>query len=511
MRHVIDAVAAQGRNGDTELLHVTKGEVAGLDALAKQAFGKELPRNPKTGIKEASLFQDWFGQDVGTALGVIAPIALGFIPGIGVPAAIAAGAAMGAANQGLGKGGTTESALLGGVMGGIAGYGGAGIADSLAAAASAAPGTIATTGAEAGVASAANPGAFTGGGAGAMFPGSTEAFGSGITESAGQTALQQVAQGASQSSPLLQSINAANTIPAQGMTPAAGSVVDGAFAANLPQSVPMTAAEKMASGWSNITSSPQAFGQFAKENASTAMQAGIGGYGSAINMAQPEPIAIPGEEPEKKYKAEYYQGPSGEIRTRAVPMAQGGEVYGDYDGVEDAATGGLMGFAAGGTPSSGGISTVNVGTRPGNQAAKTGPVLPASFFSKEDYAKATPEERAMMAKLMAAQREMVPSPMRRTGAGYAGGGIASMAKGRYLQGPGDGMSDSIPASIDDKQPARLATGEFVVPADVVSHLGNGDSNAGAKQLHKMMDRARMSRTGTKKQGKQINPRKVMPT
>ena len=93
-----------------------------------------------------------------------------------------------------------------------------------------------------------------------------------------------------------------------------------------------------------------------------------------------------------------------------------------------------------------------------------------------------------------------------------GGGISNVGfkEGRFLQGPGDGMSDSIKSNIDGKQEARLATGEFVVPADVVSHLGNGDSAAGAKQLHAMMDRARMSRTGTKKQGKQINPRKVMP-
>jgi len=53
--------------------------------------------------------------------------------------------------------------------------------------------------------------------------------------------------------------------------------------------------------------------------------------------------------------------------------------------------------------------------------------------------------------------------------------------------------------------------EFVVPADVVSHLGNGDSSAGAKQLHSMMDRARMARTGTKKQGKQIKADKFLPT
>jgi hypothetical protein len=80
-----------------------------------------------------------------------------------------------------------------------------------------------------------------------------------------------------------------------------------------------------------------------------------------------------------------------------------------------------------------------------------------------------------------------------------------------LKGPGDGMSDSIPATINNKQPARLANDEFVVPADVVSHLGNGSSDAGAKQLYKMMDKVRQARTGTKRQGRQINPSKYLPT
>jgi len=84
------------------------------------------------------------------------------------------------------------------------------------------------------------------------------------------------------------------------------------------------------------------------------------------------------------------------------------------------------------------------------------------------------------------------------------------AKGGYLDGPGDGMSDSIPATIADKQPARLADGEFVVPADVVSHLGNGSTKAGAQRLYAMMDKVRKARTGTTKQGKQINPNKYMP-
>ena len=82
--------------------------------------------------------------------------------------------------------------------------------------------------------------------------------------------------------------------------------------------------------------------------------------------------------------------------------------------------------------------------------------------------------------------------------------------GRLLKGPGDGMSDNIPASIAGKQPARLADGEFVVPADVVSHLGNGSTDAGAKHLYKMMDNVRKARTGRKAQGKQIKAGKYLP-
>jgi len=97
---------------------------------------------------------------------------------------------------------------------------------------------------------------------------------------------------------------------------------------------------------------------------------------------------------------------------------------------------------------------------------------------------------------------------------YATGGIASLGSysdgGRMLKGPGDGMSDSIPARIGAKQPARLADGEFVVPADVVSHLGNGSTDAGAKQLYSMMNKVRQARTGNLKQGKQIQPRKYLP-
>jgi hypothetical protein len=102
---------------------------------------------------------------------------------------------------------------------------------------------------------------------------------------------------------------------------------------------------------------------------------------------------------------------------------------------------------------------------------------------------------------------------------YAEGGIASLpgpqesapgAVEGMLSGPGDGMSDSIPANIDGKQEARLADGEFVLPADVVSHIGNGSSKSGSQRLYAMMDAIREARTGNPDQGKQINPNKFLP-
>jgi hypothetical protein len=94
-------------------------------------------------------------------------------------------------------------------------------------------------------------------------------------------------------------------------------------------------------------------------------------------------------------------------------------------------------------------------------------------------------------------------------------GLMALAKGgnlppRYLNGATDGMADKIPAKIGEKQPAALSHGEFVIPADVVSHLGNGNSEAGAKVLYDMMAKIRKARTGNAKQGKEINPAKFMP-
>jgi hypothetical protein len=98
--------------------------------------------------------------------------------------------------------------------------------------------------------------------------------------------------------------------------------------------------------------------------------------------------------------------------------------------------------------------------------------------------------------------------------GFARGGMPNeyQAGGKLLDGPGDGMSDDIPAVIRGKgvQRAALADGEFVVPADVVSHLGNGSTKAGAKKLYDMMARVRQARTGKARQAPAVKTGRLLP-
>jgi len=149
---------------------------------------------------------------------------------------------------------------------------------------------------------------------------------------------------------------------------------------------------------------------------------------------------------------------------------------------------------------SGGITSLAMGGQP-NQ------MYPMS--QQDNMTFATPSQ--MPANAMAVRNfEPATNPM--TGEPsqpMAEGGITSLGHfsdgGQLLKGPGDGMSDDIPAHIGQHQPARLADGEFVIPADVVSHLGNGSTDAGAKHLYAMMHKVRKARTGNPNQGKQIDP------
>ena len=157
----------------------------------------------------------------------------------------------------------------------------------------------------------------------------------------------------------------------------------------------------------------------------------------------------------------------------------------------------------------------------GTDAAKYAAMLAMAKLAYDDAQRAREEARGWSAPGGYSKRA-VRSPgggvsFKKSGKAMGGGiGSLDMAQGgralppRYLDGHSDGMADKVPANIDGRRPAALSDGEFVIPADVVSHLGNGNSNAGAKRLYKMMDDIRAARTGNPKQGKQINPDKFMP-
>lgn len=153
----------------------------------------------------------------------------------------------------------------------------------------------------------------------------------------------------------------------------------------------------------------------------------------------------------------------------------------------------------------------------GIRAARPAPAAPAvnPWAGKMPTAAltATPTNPAVPAAPVAAERPLpVPEARLTGGLNMAQGGLASFAKGgnNYLQGSTDGMADKLDTTIDNKQAAKLSHGEFVIPADVVSHLGNGNSEAGAERLYDMMAKIRKARTGNPDQGKRINPDKFMP-
>ena len=144
-------------------------------------------------------------------------------------------------------------------------------------------------------------------------------------------------------------------------------------------------------------------------------------------------------------------------------------------------------------------------------AATLNAVVPDTEFTEEalianllETGRTTPEE---VAAYYGVPVEAVTARYRELGGTkFARGGNVN---GYYLGGTTDGMADQIPATINNMQPAALSDGEFVIPADVVSHLGNGNSDAGAKQLYSMMERVRKDRTGNPKQGRQIDPNKYL--
>jgi hypothetical protein len=387
LAHLAHNIAQKGRNGDTQLIHVSPKELHGLQALAK-ANGTSLTINPDTGLPEAFNFKKLLPMAAGAALtigsgGTLTPLMAAGIVGGGY------GIATGSIQKGL--------------MAGIGAYGGAGLGAGLASAA----------GSSAVEASAANA--------------------LGVPESAGT-----VATGAGSQSATLAAQNAS-----MGLTPlesAANISSSGGYAAGAtPMAMGQQGLNLAASGTGNLATQQGLSAAYAGMPTGTLPALGA----TALDAGQKERASVPGYQEDeydrrlKRYKLspdyQAYQAPQPNPYYRPVYAAEGGvmEQYDDEAG-QDMASGGIAALG-----------------------------------------------------------------------GYSDGG-------RMLKGPGDGMSDSIPGVIGGKQPARLADGEFVVPADVVSHLGNGSTDAGAKKLYSMMDKVRQARTGKKKQAPQVNVDKYLP-
>jgi hypothetical protein len=248
---------------------------------------------------------------------------------------------------------------------------------------------------------------------------------------------------------------------------------------------PATGFENMTSGIKQLASDPFGKGYEAfKEAGGTPFKLAAPLGMAALSGAQEDLYPEPDMSMEEKRKAEEnkYRDP----RTGLLNLAQASP------GLRLMATGGTVGSNQS-TINSGGIQDLY-----GTNDQTTGD----QQLSKDGYGIGRLEKLASQGSYAKAADTF-----------YAMGGPIAFAQGgpqNYLDGQGDGMSDSIPATIEGKQPARLADGEFVIPADVVSHLGNGSSKAGSKRLYEMMHKVRKARTGNPKQGKEINPRKYMP-
>ena len=526
LHHLATHMQSQGRDGDTGLIHMSPAEINGLQHLAI-AHGGSLTINPTTGLPEASFMKDWLPSILGGLTMLI--------PGIGPFAAMAL-----AAGTSFGTSMAVGNSFNKSLMAGLASGAGAGIGGALGGAGAAAAGeagaltakgvanvaaqgakVVPTIAAEAGEITAANalktgaqqagkfgttPQMFgtqafkaqSLGGSGMAGPripqiASTEAMGTGM----GRTPLAYQSVG----KPLYQGAAAADYVPGSlSKTGSYAPVLESApsqvqFTPELSNQAifkaagPMEKLSLMKQGAGAEFASPEAAGEFAWNNKGKLLALGTGVAGNM--MPDQQPLRAP--PPEKSD----YAGPYKPVE-RTAQFQIGPQAYTDtsefqyfndvnpYPGVVPykAAAGGLMGLAGGGSYD--------------DEAGQDG------------YADGGEVGTRMATPDMDAIQNYVQSISRPQEQQMAMGGMTSLARGgSYLDGPGDGLSDSIHATIGNNQPARLADGEFVISADVVSDIGGGSSKAGAKKLHAMMDRVRQSAHGTKKQVKKINDRKVL--
>jgi hypothetical protein len=433
LHKLANTIQKRGRGEDKMLVHMTPGEVKGLQALA-MARGGSLTINPDTGLVEAGFLKRILPMVAGAALtglsgGMINPLT----------ASMMVGGFEGIRTGDVGKG----------LMAGLGAYGGAGLASGV-----------------------------------------TSAGASSIADTGGQAAVDQLgSQASTLSADQLGNLSAEQL---QGLK----SVSDSGMY-NTADVLKTANAANTQVGAQNLIGA----NNFPNLNASQ-LQA----YGDTLSSGAYNPADV--------------------IRSAGAQNATAGA-----SGMQTAGAG----FKAGPSAVYDALPTFTLPAAGMSLAAGALEPQPIPDTSKE---KREYGEGAFLSPDFQAYTPRRPNPYYRpTGLGYAGGGLADVMLarggtfddegqqddfamggsiggysdgGRMLKGPGDGMSDSIPGIIGKRQPARLADGEFVVPADVVSHLGNGSTDAGAKRLYAMMDKVRKARTGKKKQAPAVKASRYMP-
>jgi hypothetical protein len=458
-------IQSKGRGQDTMLVHMTPGEVKGLQALA-MSQGGSLTINPQTGLPEAGFLSSILPMIAGFALGP-AGFALMSAPMAGLTVGAMTGIATGSLKKGL--------------MAGLGAYGGAGIGEGLVGAANAT--TPVATGAEAGLTSASEMAASN------LSPELLNAnmlTPEAITQSGINSPYYKMAQ--SNIDPgLLEGMGGTPGMTAQQV--ATAPVINPT--PSIPTS-PTTGFESAGTGFKNMFDTGQvgtdARSAFMKGSPTGSLTAAGTTVASALT---PEPTPL---EKSKSFIRGYdldITNPSGTPQYTPQDTREREQVRYAFSPrpIYEAAQGGL--------------------------AALNGQTYDDEY-GRDEYAPGGSVKKRKVTSLRGnpyykfAQDRKDSSMEAAVEQNFAKGGLGAVLPPRFLSGGGDGMSDSIKARIGGVQEARLADGEFVVPADVVSHLGNGSSKAGAKKLYAMMDKIRKARTGRTRQAPEVNARRYMP-
>lgn len=462
LHQIAKHVQSKGRGRDTMLVHMSPREVAGLQALA-MAHGGKLSINPDTGLPEAGFLEQVLPVVAAGALtyftaGAATPLLGEALAGTalagsqGLLAGAGIGALVGGGMSALQGGNFGRGALMGGLGGAIAGglgaFGGPSPFDA----------PVTPTVPEVPVTPGAAP-------APTVTPTPTAPTPTPIPTAPGGTFAPPVPTFEAQQAAMA----AQQAQMAQAGTLQSGLDLGGVGASPAAMA-PGSSVPLAVSGAAPAVATAPGMSMASKA------ALGLGGLGLLGSLADRGKYGVPAPEEYTSPLARISPEFRGYEPPRPNPYYQARyPVYG--------AEGGVVALANGGPVER--MSMMNTAMNP------QGGLYPQGMIDKTQYA--TPTQRPVSSELV----ETEPAYQRSNPMLMAKGGISTLGDysdgGRLLKGPGDGVSDDIPAQIGQRQPARLADGEFVVPARIVSEIGNGSTDAGARKLYAMMDRVQKAR------------------